>query len=497
MDKINHSNEIENFFIKQLIICIIFWSLSILFESLYFSYLSSVYGVYIGSYFFYKILNNNSEIIRFLSIGCATLIFVTNIAWIYSGYYSYEIYNLNIFENLNFTLNIDPINYMISIIYILFFTISILLFSKSSKLKNYEVTIYNEIIKLKQITISKLNIIFICSILIELYLINLDFFKYRSVGIDGYNWYVELVEILIYFHAGMIGLGLNKIFNGEQNKRLLLSTVISVLILSFIFFTRGRTNFGILFFYIFFWYCLFNFKTPKIKYIIMILLISIPFFSSAFQYFNFLRGDIVYSSLGNLKNKENFLSTSINYLSVWKLQEVKDIEKYRTGENLSSRPLLAEPLARSIQLDSSEKIYGLGRISLNNLIWTVPRLILPNKNVIAPAAENNLYKYMPIHDDSIDTHDSLYWYSYAEFSYFGLIIFPFLLFLYWKLIAQISSRYFKSIALMLVLTFFLKFFVMYFFTSSMITWFIGLRNFFIFIPVILLIQKLIGKIEKA
>ena len=229
----------------------------------------------------------------------------------------------------------------------------------------------------------------------------------------------------------------------------------------------------------------------------MILLISIPFFSSAFQYFNFLRGDIVYSSLGNLKNKENFLSTSINYLSVWKLQEVKDIEKYRTGENLSSRPLLAEPLARSIQLDSSEKIYGLGRISLNNLIWTVPRLILPNKNVIAPAAENNLYKYMPIHDDSIDTHDSLYWYSYAEFSYFGLIIFPFLLFLYWKLIAQISSRYFKSIALMLVLTFFLKFFVMYFFTSSMITWFIGLRNFFIFIPVILLIQKLIGKIEKA
>ena len=498
MDKINHSNKIENFFIKQLIICIIFWSLSILFESLYFSYLSSVYGIYISSYFFYKILNNNSEIIRFLSIGCATLIFVTNISWIYSGYYTYEIYKLNIFENLNFNLNLDPINYMISIIYILFFSISILIFSKNNKLKNYEVNIYNEIIKLKKITISKLNIIFTCSILIELYLINQELFKYRSVGIDGYTWYVELTLILIYFHAGLIGLGLNKIFNGERSKSLLLSTVISVLILSFIFFTKGRTNFGILFFYIFFWYCLFNFKTPKIKYIIMILIISTPFFSSAFQYFNFLRSDIVYSKSGDLKGKENFLSTSINYLRIWKLDEVRNIEKYRTRKNLSSRPLLAEPLARSIQLDSSEKTYGFGRISFNNLIWAVPRLILPNKEIIAPENESYIYNYMPIHDKSIDTHDSLYWYSYAEFSYFGLIIFPFLLFLYWKLIAQIiSSRYFKSIALMLVLTYFLKFFVMYFFTSTMITWYIGLRNFFIFIPVILLIQKLIGKIEKA
>jgi hypothetical protein len=230
----------------------------------------------------------------------------------------------------------------------------------------------------------------------------------------------------------------------------------------------------------------------------MILLISIPFFSSAFQYFNFLRSDIVYSKSGDLKGKENFLSTSINYLKIWKLDEVRNIEKYRTRKNLSSRPLLAEPLARSIQLDSSEKTYGFGRISFNNLIWAVPRLILPNKEIIAPENESYIYNYMPIHDKSIDTHDSLYWYSYAEFSYFGLIIFPFLLFLYWKLIAQIiSSRYFKSIALMLVLTYFLKFFVMYFFTSTMITWYIGLRNFFIFIPVILLIQKLIGKIEKA
>ena len=136
----------------------------------------------------------------------------------------------------------------------------------------------------------------------------------------------------------------------------------------------------------------------------MILIISTPFFSSAFQYFN-LYEDVVHF-LKTSKIRINFLSTSINYLRIWKLDEVRNIEKYRTRKNLSSRPLLAEPLARSIQLDSSEKTYGFGRISFNNLIWAVPRLILPNKEIIAPENESYIYNYMPIHDKSIDTHDS-------------------------------------------------------------------------------------------
>ena len=191
-----------------------------------------------------------------------------------------------------------------------------------------------------------------------------------------------------------------------------------------------------------FWYCFFNKGFPSYRRLLPITIILIPLIFYANVFNNFTR-----SSAGGvlLVEKKNLFSTIFEMTEMFTTYDLLDNETSRTTRNLSSRTLLALPLAMSIELPTSEKKFLLGKIIFNTFVWTVPRAIFPEK-INFPIMEELIITTFDL--DIADTANSLYLYSYVAFGYFGLLIYPMLLFLYWKFMATlIFNREFNPLIL--------------------------------------------------
>lgn len=127
--------------------------------------------------------------------------------------------------------------------------------------------------------------------------------------------------------------------------------------------------------------------------------------------------------------KTTFINTLPKYYNLWKLSNKEEIEN-KTSINLTKRFLLLYPLAKSIELDSEKKNHLLGENVLNNIIWTIPRVIFPKK--INFEVKEDLMSKFGVY--FTDTSDSIYLFSYLDFWLFGILLYPLILFFYWYFI---------------------------------------------------------------
>lgn len=77
-----------------------------------------------------------------------------------------------------------------------------------------------------------------------------------------------------------------------------------------------------------------------------------------------------------------------------------------------------------------KKNHLLGENILNNIIWTVPRVIFPKK--INFEVKEDLMSKFGVY--FTDTSDSIYLFSYLDFWIFGILLYPLILFFYWYFI---------------------------------------------------------------
>ena len=84
------------------------------------------------------------------------------------------------------------------------------------------------------------------------------------------------------------------------------------------------------------------------------------------------------------------------------------------------------------------------------MIWTIPRIIFPQK-INFPIGEPLIHENFGI--DFIDTSNSIYLFSYLDFWYFGLFLYPLLFFFYWKaLLFLITIKDYNPLILIFILS---------------------------------------------
>jgi len=456
------------------IIPMIVWILTYLFNSIFYSYLSSIIGFFLSSNFLIKLLKKNFKFKPLLTSSVLIIIF-TNLSWMISSFFSFIFNQQNIFYNIELYLNINPNNFIFSIIYTYIFCIICLFLSFTKTNLKEEFKISFTIKKFKFYDLKKLLQINLIILIIEIYLLSSDTLGYRGYNIEGYEegiikWYIPFLNYLIYFQIPLLIF----IFNHYDKKKfayLNLQLIVSICILLIIFFSKNRRDIVFLLLQFLFWFSIINQKI-YIKKILFpgIILILVSF--QATKYNNIIRYEL-YSQ--NFKNKSflNIIKESIQSRNLKQLE----LDQYKKlKENLTFRPLTLSALTTLIEAPDDEKHFLLGKNIFNNLVWTVPRLIYPNK-INTPIAENLINENFRVNFQDIG--QNLILLSYVDFSYLGLIIYPLLLYFFWIInLKVINSKNISDLVkiFMIASTFDI---ILNSFEIATLTYFITLRNLLI------------------
>ena len=445
-------SKINTNFIISSIILILLWIISLFGDSIELSYFSAIFGCIFTLKYISKFFNGSLNPFKFLSIASATLILTTNLSWLLSGLFVYNSFDINIFNFIDKSLNINHQFYIEAILYTLVFSLILFFFSLSKLLIADEKRLYINIFKAVLIKNKIIYTIIILIIILEILLINSNFITIRSFNQGDYQagiirWYIPYLGYIFHFHIAIAALLIVKVNYAKHKNFSYLIIIVSILLLSLIFFTRGRFQFLFTYVELLFWYCLFNKKLPTIKNILIITFIILPFAYYIILFGHYIR--LTNEYIGDFKN-QSLITTIENAQKYINNSDSTNNIQDDSFKNLSSRTLLNYPLAKSLELEANQKKYLKGKYLINNLIWSIPRFLYPKKVDFLIAEELIVENFDLIFTD---TSDSIHLFSYLEFWYFGLIIYPLILFLYWRFLLFIMKiNYYNSLTSIFILS---------------------------------------------
>ena len=427
----------------------------------------------------------------FAQISSIFLIILTQLTFIITYILSKLFYDLSFNNFLNYFFFCDLKSYALANIYLSFFSISLIYFSRvvpsnlivsvREKINNFNFNFDN----------NKIYLLILSCIIIEFfYLFSGRLGSQLSGGFivkdaefvqdlneyDDVTWYTQFYYFIITFH-----LFLNLLFFSNKNKtsNLTFYLILISLILNFLFYGFFVRRMAVQFFIILIFFFVF-FKKVNItpKFIIFGFLI----FLIVFQFTNFLQTIRVNESYNLTSNK-----TLLEILKEGKVQEYffEDKDYSSNGvqitSNISKRLLNNHELASLFYHEIDDINILKGQLLLNHFIRAIPSKVFPSKHnypiaepLIATITNSPLYIK--------DTTDSFQSFSYADFGIFGLIIYPLVLnFLF--------LIFYKIINLKIIINTNSLFIIMLFFplysiriTEINITdWLVLLRNIIIFI----------------
>ena len=439
-------------FIFTLIASIIFWTISLITDQLAFTYFSAFFGTVISFLYLLKFFKGTLNPFKFLSIASISLIFTINISWIISGIFVSLYYRLDLFLFFENILNIKHESYLGAIIFTLMFSLVLFFFSLNKKLILKEKYIFNKLQSIIEINNKTIYLIITIIIILETLLVFFGFIGYREYEQENFKLgiispWIPYLGYIFHFHISLLALLLYKNSKIKVNLKNYFLIIVSILLLTLIFFSRGRYQFFFSFIELAFWFCFFNKGLPKLRTTIIVIFIFLPFIYYLTLFNDLLRYSV--KSSADLGDK-NLLSMIKNTYELWQFSSEQDVTAEKTTANFTHRFLTTYPLAVSFELESSKKKYLLGENILNNLLWAVPRIIFPQK-VNYPIGETLIYKKFGI--DFGDTANSLYLFSYLDFWYFGIFLYPLFFFFYWRLLLfLITLRDFNPLILAFILS---------------------------------------------
>lgn len=384
---------------------------------------------------FWSIFGNGFEMIRLLRLGAIILAFLQNTAWLSATYIHrfslHKSIESTLFVQLGGGMRLD--SYFKAIIFITIFTVLISFFGSVNKIKFYESYFYQNLMKLNDVSLNYIvyPVVFLSAV--NFLLIASGVVGQRNISVEGYDagelpfWYV-LFKSLLPVVALLNALLLIKIRKNNLSVWFWVVLIVSSILFIYINFTQGRRPFifGLVSFG--YWYCFFLSLKPKLKSLIIIAVIVYPMVSQLLVFSNFLRGENANADWQN-ESAVDFLPAA--WESFTSSSQVLEEEEESTTSNLASRPLVATPLALSMQLPLGFQGFTMGENMINSLVWAIPGPIFPNK-ADYPTQETLLYQHFKIAGGmDLDTADSLYLVAYTEFSWAGIVIYAFFLYLFW------------------------------------------------------------------
>ena len=396
-----------------------------------------------------------------------------------------EFYLQQNFENiLKIYFFCDLRNYFLANSYIVLFAIIVIFFSSLMNFNTIEKTVNKLKLENLSINIKKNYFLIIVCLIFE--------FTYFLSGVlgsqltgafiiddpnDQATWYTHFYYFLVTFHLLLNLLLLkNKEKNSFGKKFLFISFFLNFVFYGF-FLRRMAVQF--LFCAIIIYSMMSDTKIKKTSFfIISLLLVSV-----VFQFTNFLQS-IRSSEIYSIQNNQSMIEI-IKEGNVFKYFTNQDIRREARDisiENISKRVFTNHELATIFYYEENlKKKYLLGKLIRNQLIFSIPALIFPNKKdyptaeiLISTTTNSPLY--------NSDTVDSFQSFSYADFGMFGLIVYPVIvIFLFYLFYLFINFTKINNLTAIYILMLFLPMYSLRIVEINISDWFVLIRNIIIFI----------------
>jgi len=460
------------------------WFLAWITEGQLIADIAAIFGSTLMIGWFWTRIGRSTEMVRFVRIGAASLCAIQNFAWLMASFIHRFSLHQSIEESLRGEggVNLTIESYALAEVYISLFATVLAFIGSRPGFYRAEKKMALLLLRLRQnVELKNLGWILLLLSGIELAMIGSGIIGQRTMVVEGYEegnmpiwlvFYQSLLPGQIVFNA----LYLYKYLNDKDkvhSKWSLLLFVFSFAILSFLFFNRGRSALVMSLVALVYWYCFFAAKKLKIMKTILVLAVVYPILSQVLLFSNFMRSPD--SGLDNYKGSAiEKVPVALNLFI--NSSNLRKSEGERTTGNLSTRPLVATPLALCIELPAERKSFLLGEEFINSIIWAVPGPLIPNKWDF-PKQEVLLYAHFPI--NLKDTADSLYLSAYAEFGWFGILIYPWLLSMLWMIVLSLPRSFeLSGLIVAIIVSIFFELFVLGIGEAAVVSWLVVLRAFF-------------------
>lgn len=459
------------------------WFLTIIVGDQLIADIAAIFGTVLMLSWIWTRIGRPNEMIRYVRLGAAALCAIQNSSWLTASF----IHRFTLQKNIAITLRteigdgLSIEDYAVAIFYVTIFCAILAFLGSNKSLYRLEKKISYLLYRLQySTTMNYMSWLLIFMVGFEFVLIVTGVIGQRTIVTEGYDegtlppWFVLYQSLLpgqIIFNALFLCLINKKGIN--KNKWYFFIFLLSFVTILFLFFNKGRSALVFSLIGHCYWYFFFTKKKPPIFKTILVLLIVYPLLSQALLFSNFIRSED--SGLDNYRGSA-FEKMPIAFNLFLNSGKLRDAEKKRSADNLSTRPLVAHPLALCIAMPSERKSFTYGEEIINSLVWAIPGPLFPNK-MEYPKQEALLYKHFPL--NLKDTADSLYLCAYEEFGWFGLFIYPALLTLLWTIVLSLPRSFeLSGLIIAILVSFFLEFFIFGVGEGAVISWLIGLRTFF-------------------
>lgn len=403
------------------------WFLAAISESLVISYIVAIGTLFLLTRWLYVYFFDRTNLTHFLKLGAVSLLVFQNLAWITASYMHLIVLKRDIRVSLSSSFDgVSLYTYAISYSFITLFCLVLSFLANHKKIVMLESILYQKLKALPSIPLKKIKRILWSIFFIQLYLILSGVIGQRTIVTSGYDegkipFWLPFVTSLFFVYKIFLVVYFIKLKSLNFYR-----TIEFILFLAptlFISFTKGRGAFIFTLLYFLFWFLLLGGRVKLKALLIGVLLL--PVLSALLVFNNYLR------------NADKSLSAvdviSVAYKEYSSSDTIIKESKEKSINNTATRPLVLMPLAACIS--NVHGTFTLGENIINSFVWVIPSQIVSNKSDF-PVQEALLNQHFNL--GAIDTADSLPLYAYTEFSWFGILIYPLLIFVIWFIILIIN-----------------------------------------------------------
>ena len=468
------------------------WLLAAALESEVLASIAAVFGLVMAAAWGRALLRQPMRMLGFLRLGSVSLLAMMSLSWLMAQFFNFSALNQSLTVALVNDVGTTLTYYAMAVAYTLIFAAVLGFLGELKRIRYLEAHAVSGLLAARNIRSSRLLALIMIVCMLEIVLILTGVISYRTFAIEGFDegriaWYLPLLEFIFAAQVALNALAISQLTAPLALRSFSVAVIaISVLLILFITFTRGRSGFIFCAILHLYWAVLFIGRVPKMKKLLALSLLILPIVYTGSLLNNFMRSgavsDLDVKNLGAVA----FFSKG---LQLWRSdQSLQAVERARSAANLASRPLVAQPLAKCMALPSEHKNFLLGENLFNSAVWAIPRFIFPDK-VRYPIQEDLLYANFPVGTE--DTADSPYLYAYADFGYAGIIIYPALLAGFWMSILLLARLpHVSSLGVIVIMAVWIPNFTLNLGESGMTNWYAMLRNTVLALPFIFLIAKL-------
>jgi hypothetical protein len=470
-----------------------FWLLAAALDIESLAHLAAGLGLALGLGWIRALLRNPTLMLGFLKLGGVMLLIIMSLGWLMALFFNLSSLGQNLSTALVVDIGTTLPAYASAVAYALVFAAVLGALGGLAHIRALEASAVRRFFAARGIRPRKLLILIGVICLLEIWLIFSGVISYRTFAIAGFDegsiaWHLPMLQIMFAAQAGLNAIAISQIVENtaKRNKLAIALVFTSFLLILFITFTQGRSGFVFCALLHFYWATFFIGKMPNFRAMIPILAITLPLLYTGSLLSNFMRSDAVQGADLKIDGFGTFLGNAID---TWQSdQTLQAAEKARSAANLASRPLVANPLAKSMALPDEQKTFLLGENLFNSAIWSIPNFFISSKRAY-PVQEELLYQNFPIGIN--DTADSIYLYAYADFAYMGLLVYPTLIAGIWVFVLLLMRLpHISSLGVVVFSCMWISMFTLSMGESSTITWFVLLRNGIIALPFIAIAAKL-------